>query len=32
MIKINSHKYTRKSCKMNLKEANAYNAEIRSYK
>jgi len=26
------HKYTLKSCKTNLKEAKAYNAEIRSYK
>jgi len=28
----NSHKYTLKSCKTNLIEAKAYNAEIRSYK
>jgi len=31
VTKINSHKYTIKSCKTNLKEAKAYNAEIRIY-
>jgi len=30
--KIKSHKYKLKSCKTNLKETKAYNAEIRSYK